>query len=107
MDNNGYYEWRDNELLQQTKLSNGSFKICVDGGFREHEARAAIAFTVYSVSADSSQGQANHLVWMGTQIVRSMSSAFQTEATALEWTLSLFLSFLRERCEQPVSERLA
>ena len=96
MDNDSAYEWRENSKLQQAKRDGESFRICIDGGRRERERKAAIAFAVYSVSLGSDGEQMQRLVWMSAQPVQNMISAFQTEATALEWTLSAFISFLRE-----------
>ena len=68
-------------------------KICVDGGLRSL-AVGAIAFSIHSAAADSTGGIKYTPVWMSAQPFAGATSAFQTEAMALDHALSCILRFL-------------
>ena len=94
MDADMQWEWRDEAELEQIKRSTCGMKICIDGGLRAEIG--AIAFACYSFTVDASHGPISKPAWMNAQPVRGMHSAFETEATALEWSLTCLTFFLGE-----------
>ena len=93
MDHACGWEWQNDGELEQIKARLCGMKICIDGGRRAHSA--AIAFAVYSFHI-SPEGQYFKLAWLRTELVKGTQSAFETEALALEWSLSIIYTFLGE-----------
>lgn len=95
MDTGRSWEWMDNDMLRRVKCQGGSLKICVDGGWRGPSS-AGIAFSAYEAHLDGAGNFSFAPAWLSGQPISCTQSAFQTEAMALDWTLSKIVSFLRE-----------
>ena len=93
MDADRSWEWRDDASLNEVRDNGGSFKICVDGGWRSRTS-GAMAFTVHAANLDADGMVRFTPVWLLTHTIRCATSAFQTEAAALELALSCFIHFV-------------
>ena len=96
MDNNCGWEWRDCSRVSET----ASFKICVDGGLRGSSldtirpASMGCAIYVAAQSEQSTDAQ-YYPVCFAAQPLHDTRSAFQAEAMAIEWCLSVFESLFQ------------
>ena len=93
MDSNSDWQWQDDSQLSVT----GSYKICVDGGLRgvpgQHMRPSALGCAVFRILPQSNDPCPKFIpVFLAACLVESVSSAFQAETMALEWSLSLFES---------------
>ena len=82
----------DDVAIQQHLLSRGSFRICVDGGVRKRalssdQRCAAMGGALFAVNMGETPMV---LVASAAQTIESVASAFQAEAMALDWLLSIF-----------------
>ena len=90
MDNNCAWQKWDRQLLEDHIKRGGSLRICVDGGLRRGtdslDKPSALGCAIYLVRKVQPQYT---LAGLQAAPVKSVGSAFQAEAMALEWAINL------------------
>ena len=96
MDNRVDHLWCDAGKLEEARKDRQCIKVCVDAGMRGspgHPAQAAMGIAIYRRIVQQS-GLSCRANFLSAQQLDKVTSAFQSEAMALEYALDTFTSFM-------------
>ena len=97
MDAKAPWQWTNPALFKCIARNGGSFRLCVDGGlrglFEKGPRPGAMACAVYCV--DFERDAPTYVpVLFSAMSLHGIKAAFEAEAMALEWSITLWRSFL-------------
>ena len=100
MDTGTSWRWQDSEGIDSGLQKRQNFKICVDGALRgtnvAEQRPCAIACVFYVVTLEADSTLKHKPVFLAAELLDGIHSAFQAEATALDWAIAHWKTFARE-----------